>query len=148
NVERPLTVARRHLHFLSMLAHEFHSIVRRQWRDARPIEQLAYEFALFGREDLIGIAHIVERRESSRKYDIDAIGLSLNMLVDPFQGNFKLIGRHPGGAKDAHAPCSRSFDDDVTAVRECENGQVDSKHLCDGCLHHWRNPRTEPCSSP
>ena len=59
--------------------------------------------------------------------DVDAVGLVADVLVDPLQLDLELLGGEADGAEHAEAAGLGDGDDDVTAVGEGEDRELDAE---------------------
>ena len=60
-------------------------------------------------------------------HDVDAVGVVADVLVDPVQLDLELLGREADGAEHAEATGLADGDDDVTAVGEGEDRELDAE---------------------
>jgi hypothetical protein len=58
-----------------------------------------------------------------------------DVLVDPRQLDLELLGAEADGAEHAEAAGLAHRDDDVAAVREGEDGELDAELVADGGAH-------------
>ena len=76
-----------------------------------------------------------------RDDDVDAVGVVADVLVDPVQLDLELFGGEADGAEHAEAAGLAHRDDDITAVREGEDRELDAEFVADGRMHAlllWR----------
>src|SRR5580658_10776567 len=113
----------------------------RQIRDTVLLENFIYERAMLRRNrrdqlllelDRIDFAHALVL---SRDYDIDAVGLVADLRIDPFQLVLEL--RRGIGERAEHAESARlgHGGDDVAAVAECENRELDPQSVAKLGMH-------------
>ena len=69
--------------------------------------------------------------------DVDAIGVVTDVLVDPVQLDFELFGGESDGAQHAEATGLAHRDDDVPAVGEGENRELDAELVADRGVHDF-----------
>jgi len=67
--------------------------------------------------------------------DVDAVGLAVDMLVDPLQLQLQLVGRERQGAQDTHASRAADGGGHVSAMGEGEDRELDAEHLAEPVLH-------------
>jgi hypothetical protein len=67
--------------------------------------------------------------------DVDAVGVVTDVLVDPVQLDLELLGREADGAEHAETTGLGHRDDDVTAVGEREDRELDPQFVADGSAH-------------
>ena len=70
-----------------------------------------------------------------RHHDVDAVRLAVDVLVDPVQLDLELVGRERQRAEHAEAARLAHRGDDVAAVAEREDRQVDAEHFARTGLH-------------
>ena len=73
--------------------------------------------------------------------DVDAVGVVADVLVDPVELDLELLGREADGAEHAEAAGLADRDDDVAAVGEGEDRELDAEVVADGGVHAmllWR----------
>ena len=70
-----------------------------------------------------------------RHHDVDAVRLAADVLVDPLQLELELVRREGERAEHAHAAGVRHRGDDVAAVREGKDRELDAEHLGETVLH-------------
>ncbi len=104
-----------------------------EFGDARVAQQLGGEIpVLLGhrcaqlRFELVGI-HFAHALVLARDDGIDPVGLVADTLIDPLQFGFELLDGEAYGAQDPKTACLADLDDDVPAMGECKNWNVDSK---------------------
>ena len=66
---------------------------------------------------------------------VDAVAVALDVVVDPLQLDLELVGRHAGHPHHAHAPRLRHLDDDVAAVAERDEWELDVEQVADAGSH-------------
>ena len=69
--------------------------------------------------------------------DIDAVGLAVDVLVDPVELDLELLGREGERAEHAHAAGAAHRRDDVAAVAEREDRELDAEGVADFGVHRW-----------
>ena len=74
-------------------------------------------------------------RRLHRHHHVDAVRLAAHVLVDPVQLELELVGREGERAEHAHAAGVGDRGDDVAAVREGEDRELDAEHLGETVLH-------------
>src|SRR5271166_51572 len=74
-------------------------------------------------------------REVLRNKDVDAVGLTVDMIVDPFQLEVKLIDRESGRSKHSETAGSADSSHHVAAVAEGHQREIDAEHFANGCFH-------------
>ena len=82
--------------------------------------------------------------------DVDAIRMVTDVLVDPVQLDLELLRGEADRAEHTEATCLAHGDDDVTAVGEREDRELDVELVADGGVHACSSGgrrRTETCSS-
>ena len=67
--------------------------------------------------------------------DVDAVGLAVHVFVDPLQFDLELLRRERDGAQDAHTARLADRRDDVPAMAEGEDRELQAEHVTDTCLH-------------
>ena len=67
--------------------------------------------------------------------DVDAVGVVADVLVDPVQLDLELLGREADGAEHAEAAGLADGDDDVAAVGEGEDRELDAELVAEGGVH-------------
>ncbi len=70
-----------------------------------------------------------------RHQEVDAVGLAADVLVDPVELDLELLWRERDGAQHAEAPDLRHRGDDVAAVGEGEDGELDAELVADRRTH-------------
>ena len=70
-----------------------------------------------------------------RNDDVDAVGMVADVLVDPLQLDLELIRRVSDRAEHAEPACLAHGDDDVPAVGEREDRELDVELVADGGVH-------------
>ena len=70
-----------------------------------------------------------------RNDDVDAIGMVADVLVDPLQLDLELIRRVSDRAQHAEPACLAHGDDDVPAVGERKDRELDVELVADGGVH-------------
>src|SRR6185503_8370606 len=74
--------------------------------------------------------------------DVDAVRLVADVLVDPLELDFELSRRKPDGAEDAEPARLADCRDDVAAVAEGEDGELDAEPVTDRSVHaSWIDQR-------
>src|SRR6266567_2052822 len=68
---------------------------------------------------------------------VDAVGLAVDVLVDPVQLELQLLGTERQRTQDAHATCPADRGGDITTVREGEDRKLDAEHLTQPVLHSF-----------
>ena len=68
-------------------------------------------------------------------HDVDAVGLVADVLVDPLELDLELLGAEADGAEHAEAAGLADRDDDVAAVGEGEDRELDAESLAELGLH-------------
>ncbi|SLC86937.1 Uncharacterised protein [Mycobacteroides abscessus subsp. massiliense] len=89
--------------------------------------------------------------------DVDAVRVIADVLVDPVQLDLELLRGESDGAQDAEASGLTYRDDNIAAVGEGENRELDAELVADGGVHGhssggwWERvsgrPKTGTCSS-
>ena len=64
-----------------------------------------------------------------RHHGVDAVGLAVDVLVDPVELDLELLGAEADGAEHAEAAGLAHRGDDVAAVREREDRVLDPEHV-------------------
>lgn len=67
--------------------------------------------------------------------NVDAIGASLNVLIDPLQFDLELFRGEGDGTQHTETTRSRDLDDDIAAMRERENRYLTTQSITDACAH-------------
>ncbi len=70
-----------------------------------------------------------------RDHDVDAVGVVADVLVDPFQLDLELLGGEADRPQHAEATGLAHRDDDIAAVREREDRELDAELVADGSVH-------------
>ena len=70
-----------------------------------------------------------------RHDEVDAVGLAVDVLVDPLQLDLELLGREVQGAEDAHPAGPADRGDDVAAVAEGEDREFQAEVAGELCAH-------------
>ena len=112
----------------------------RQFGNVVALEQLLDEVAVALRDHRVEIrevglvaaalAHVLHGHD-----DVDAVGLAVDVLVDPVELDLELLGREGQRAQHAEAPGAAHGRDDVAAVREREDRKLDIELFGDRCTH-------------
>ena len=68
-------------------------------------------------------------------HDVDAVGLVADVVVDPLELDLELLGAEADGAEHAEAAGLADGDDDVAAVGEGEDRELDAESLAKLGLH-------------
>ena len=68
-------------------------------------------------------------------HDVDAVGLVADVLVDPLELDLELLGREADGAEHAEATGLGHRGDDVAAVREGEDRELDAETFTELGVH-------------
>ena len=68
-------------------------------------------------------------------HDVDAVGLVADVLVDPVELDLELLGREADGAEHAEAAGLADGGDDVAAVGEGEDRELDAELVAEGGVH-------------
>jgi hypothetical protein len=104
-----------------------------------PVEEVAQELAvsignqaqgITGAEAPVGIAGVAGRDDQ-----VHAVGAVADLVLDPGQVHLEGLVTVADGAEDAEAAGLRDGGDDVAAVAEREDRELDPEHLRDRCLH-------------
>ena len=102
-------------------------------RDAVVGEHLLDELAVLGcdhlfelRLEVLGI-HTFGQLDLGRHHEVDAVRLAVNVLFDPFQLDLELVGREVQRAQHAHASRPGHRGDDIAAMAEGEDGDVEAE---------------------
>ncbi len=66
---------------------------------------------------------------------VDAVGTLADLVLDPRQVDLELLGRVGDGAEHTESTCLRHGGDDIAAVAEGEDRELDVEHLGGGGLH-------------
>ena len=82
-------------------------------------------------EAVVGDVLLAGGRHVLRDQDVDAVGLAANVRVDPFQLLLDHFGRLAGGAIDAKAAGAADRGDDVPAMAEGDQRELDAQHVAD-----------------
>ena len=82
--------------------------------------------AIVRRVELAALPGVVRRH-----HDVDAVRLAVDVLVDPVELDLELLGRERERAEHAHPAGVGHRGDDVAAVAEGEDGQVDPEHVAE-----------------
>ena len=141
DVDHPRALLRREGELADHRLHDRVGVGRRERRDARFIEQVPDEVALRLREQPLGLElAIAERLVARRVEDVDAVGPAVDVLVDPLQLGVDALGAHPRHAEDAEPAGLGNRDDDVAAMREGKDRDLDPEHLAKTAVHarSWR----------
>jgi hypothetical protein len=77
--------------------------------------------------------------------DVDGVGVVADVLVDPLALDLELLGREPDGTEHAEATGLAHGDDDVAAMREGEDRELDAEVVADGRAHGSRLERVLVC---
>ncbi len=70
-----------------------------------------------------------------RHHEVDAVGLAVDVLLDPLQLDLELVGREVEGAEDAHTTRPADGGDDVAAVTEGEDRKFEAQITGELCTH-------------
>ena len=97
-------------------ASTFSTKSRCSWRDHR------LELAL----EVVG-AHALGQLDLGRHHEVDAVGLAVDVVVDPLQLHLELVGREVERAEHAHAAGPAHRGDDVAAVAEGEDREFEAE---------------------
>ena len=110
-------------------------------------EHLLDEVAVLGRD------HALERAEVEllaladellRHREVDAVRLAVDVLVDPRELDLELVGAERERAEHAVAAGLADRGDDVAAVREGEERELDAEPVTDRGLHDFLRSETSP----
>jgi len=105
-----------------------------------PGEKLTHEILVLLRDVLdqraCGGALVVLDREILRDEHVDAVGLAIDVIVDPLQFELELIERERGCAQHAETARPADASHHVAAVTESQQREIDAEHLADRCLHY------------
>ena len=66
--------------------------------------------------------------------EVEAVGTTVHLLVDPREVDLEALGRVAYGAEHAEAAGVGDGSDHVTAVTEGEDRELDAEHVRDACL--------------
>ena len=136
--------------------------------DVVRLEELAGEVAMLRRhprlETVPGDVRLARRGDILGDQHVDAIGLAVDMVIDPFQFPFDGLGCVDGRAQHAEAAGAAHRGHHVATMAEGEQGKFDTQHLADRRFHRitpwggvsvlrllpWRRPgcRTLPHHRP
>ena len=113
-----------------VVGRRWHVVASEQLVDPVPVllgkqldELAAIETALVGARELLG------------HQQVDAERLSLHLLLDPAEVDVELLGGVRDGTEDAAPACVGHRRDDVAAVAEAEDGDVDADEVSGRCAH-------------
>jgi hypothetical protein len=81
----------------------------------------------------------------ARNDDVDAVRPIAHVLVDPVELDLELIGREADRAEDTEAPGPTNRSDDVAAVGERKNRQLDPEPLAELRMHRSCLDQTLVC---
>ena len=84
--------------------------------------------------ELDGI-HLAHALVLAGDHDVDAVRLVAHVLVDPLELDLELLGREADGAQDAEPAAARDGGDDVAAMGERENGELDAELVAERGVH-------------
>ena len=70
-------------------------------------------------------------------HHVDAVGLSVDVVVDPVELDVELLGREGQCTEHAEPAGAAHGGDDVAAVAEGEDRQVDAERVADARVHYW-----------
>ena len=85
-----------------------------------------------------------------RDHDVDAIRVVADVLIDPVEFDLELFRREADGAQHAETAGLAHRDDDVAAVREGEDRELDAEFVAEDRVHYLllrRRAGTGTCSS-
>ena len=123
-------------------------VVGRGWHVVAS-EQLVEPLAMLLGEQLAQLAPIeatlVRARELLGHQKIDAERLPLDLLLDPLEVDVELLGAVGDRAEDATAPRVGDGGDDVAAMAEAEDRNVDSDEVSGGSAHRGVLRRDGSC---
>ena len=97
--------------------------------------ELAFEIAGLDRGTRLG-------RERGRHHEIDAVRLAVDVLVDPGELHLELVGGEVQGPEHAESAGVGHCRDDVAAVAEREDRELDAEGVTDWCTHDRTLART------
>jgi hypothetical protein len=126
----------------------------------RPAKQLVHRMVAFGQprdavvgEDLVGEAAVLLRNRRQQLLlelfrvdlthalvlagddDIDAVGLVSDVVVDPFELDFELVGGEADGAQHTEAAGAADCRHHVAAVAEGKDGELDPQLVAEFSTH-------------
>ena len=107
-----------------------HVVLGEHLLDELPVPLRDHRRELLGRRLLAARADVVGRHD-----EVDAVRLAVDVVVDPVQLDLELLGGEREGAEDAEAAGAADRGDDVAAVREREDRELDAELVTDGCAH-------------
>ena len=70
-----------------------------------------------------------------RDDDVDPVRMIADVLVDPLQLDLELLGREADSPQHAETTGLAHRDDDIAAVREREDRELDAELVADGSVH-------------
>jgi len=76
---------------------------------------------------------------------VDAIGLAVDVIVDPFQFLLDALGRMRGGAQDTEAAGAADGGDNVATMAEGEQRKLDAQHIANRRFHGFNSLRQASC---
>jgi hypothetical protein len=107
--------------------------------DAMSLEEVAGEVTVFGRNPSLqappGDIVLTRSRDVFRDQHVQAVGLAVDVIVDPLQLLLDGLGRMCRGAEHAEPSGPAHGGDDVAAMAEGEQRKLDAQHLADRRLH-------------
>ena len=116
--------------------------------DAVFLQQVAGEIAMLGRnprfETFPGDVFLACGRNVLRDQHVEAIGLAVDMVVDPFQFLLDRFRGMRGGAEHAETSGAADGRDHVAAMAEGQQRKLDAQHVADrrfhDCVHSLPQP--------
>jgi len=108
-----------------------------QRRNAVLREQIRHEFAMRLGDELRQIfCGRIDLRIRRRHQDVQAIGPSLDMRIDPVEFLPQFFGREMGGTQYAQSAGFRRLDHHIPAVGKRKDRRFDAEHLACRAAHH------------
>ncbi len=133
-------------HFKALAGGEVHSLHNiaadrfllpfRKRRNSRIVQHLAHEIDMLLRQQFFrfifqvsGVFNIAGHQ------NVYAIGLALNMIINPVEFFFHSVRIHSCHTENPHASGLGDFDDHVPAMRKCKDWHVNTEHFAEFVFH-------------
>ncbi len=118
-----------------------HPVLRQHLFD--PVAVLLADHRLELTFERVGV-DTLRQLDLGRHDEVDAVGLAVDVLVDPLQLDFELLGREVQRPEDAHAPGPAHRGDDVATMTEREDREFQAQVAGELSAHfpHRNEPDT------
>ena len=113
--------------------------ILRERRHAVPLEQLFQESPVFLGDQLLEIqlleTALLLADVGGGNHDVDAVGVSVDVLIDPLECALEFLGCEDQRAEHAHASCTAHGGHHVAAMAEGEDRILDSERFTNRGTH-------------